>query len=208
MVDVIFVYKETELYNRLLDYLVNQYDSRNRGLDYWNSRMKERFSDDVGAVLFCKNKESIVGFLGQTVVCDDVRGLSIWAVEKNYRKFSIRLLTEVMNYNSDLVLVNSSPNSDVQKLFDRLPQFKYKKEFVGIPLKFYQRDIKILRRHRCNIVLNGGFLNCILQSIAQRKLCLNLMNSESKYIAVKRINVYYTGLELRKNLAHYGDIFD
>ena len=190
--------------------LVENYDYKNRGSEFWNKRFlyNSRLST-IGFILVVDGVDcGFIGLIGNT----DIVGLSVWYVQPEYRKYSIDFLNMVLARLNGLV-VNSSANSIATRVFMGLG-FSRKIEYFGIPRRLFGwQKLSLIRiyygaKYFCVIDNNISLLQLAYLIIKNLKLGLILSNEISKVIVIKEIHVLFKGGDYFFPLSIYGDRYE
>ena len=208
---IIEVKKESAFYEEAIVFLTEKYDKKNRGRKFWINRFNKSESNRIGFLLEIDSK--LVGFLG-FIESNNMIGLSVWFVEKSYRKNSISFLSEVMNVISKNKIINSSPNPIALKIFHKLYRFNLDCEFIGLPKNIFSfpnsYSPKLYFGDRINVCYdnNISILGLIFFTIRFKKLCVALSNDKKKLLINKKINVLSKNIKYSFPLSIYGDIYE
>jgi hypothetical protein len=209
--EVLKVLKKSNLYDYAIDILSNKYDWKNRGKEYWKKRYNKNQLDFIGYILKIDNKYvGFVGFVGNK----DTIGLSVWYVDKSYRKFSLSFITKVMLFEKNRQIVNSSPNPVALKVFIQLFKFKMKHEFIGLPKKLFTFSTPSLNKvyfgEKLNVCYDKkvSIIHLIYLSLRYNKLCLGLYRDSSSLIVKKKINVLFKNMDYIFPTSIKGDIYE
>ena len=119
---VVEVIKNSQYHNLVIDFILEQYDTKNRGRDFWLERFNKSNLGKIGYTLEINSK--IVGFIG-LLYSNNLVGLSTWYVIESYRNYSVPFLSKVFNNLKKYPLVNSSPNPNALKKFKKLYRFNH-----------------------------------------------------------------------------------
>ena len=208
---VIEVKKREALYEETIDLLINKYDKKNRGREFWISRFEKSESNRIGFLLEIDSK--LVGFLG-LIKSNNIIGLSTWFVDESYRKHSMTFLSKIMNIIDKKKIINSSPNPIALKIFHKLYKFNLDNEFIGLPKKIFgfskSYSKKFYFGKKINVCYDNkiSILALVFYTIKFRKICVSLTNNNNKLLINKKINVLSKNIKYFFPLSIYGDIFE
>ena len=208
---IIKVNKKTKEHDIAINMVANNYDSKNRGENYWFNRFDKTELDYIGYLLVLNN--NYIGFMG-VIGSKEIIGLSVWYVELSQRKFSLPFVSLVMKDLSKNAVVNSSPNPIALKIFSKLYGFVHIKEYVGIPKSFFGFSKKKMSKlhigNKINVCYsdNISIIELFFISLRHRKICVALVKNPKLLIKSKTINVLYRNLEYSFPLSIKGDIYE
>lgn len=208
---VVEVIKNSQYHNLVIDFILEQYDTKNRGRDFWLERFNKSNLEKIGYTLEINSQ--IVGFIG-LLYSNNLVGLSTWYVIESYRNYSVPFLSKVLNNLKKYPLVNSSPNPNALKIFTKLYRFNHNIEYVGFPKLIFGFSNAFNNYFYFGKRLNVCFhkdislFALIYFSIKYKKICLGLNDNKKKLIFGKKINVLCKNINYSFPLSFYGDIFE
>lgn len=210
LISVISVSRDECSFARARVLLVEKYDYKNRGPEFWNKRFlySSRLSI-IGFILVVDDVDcGFIGLIGDA----DIIGLSVWYVQPEFRKYSIDFLNTVLTRLNGLV-INSSANPIATRVFLNLG-FSRKIEYFGIPRRFFGwQELSRIRiyygaKYFCVIDNNISLLQLGYLIIKNFKLGLLLSNDISKVIVIKEIQVLFKGGNYFFPLSVHGDRYE
>jgi hypothetical protein len=207
---VIDVYINDEYFSKALDLLTLEYDYKNRGREYWFERFsKSTHLDKVGFLLEVNNV--ICGFLG-VIGSIEIKGLSVWYVNSEYRRYSIEFLRIALSRLSGLI-VNSSANPTAFRVFCHFG-FINSFEYIGIPKKIFgwigTRKLKLYDGMKYFVVYNENLslFQLVFLIFSKMKLGFFLATDDTNLITLKIVNVLFKGGDYFFPLSICGDRYE
>jgi len=202
------VYRDSDLYSAVIELLINDYDYKNRGREYWVSRYESSVLDYIGYSLIIGGK--VTGFLG-VIGGGSIVGMSVWFVKPDFRSYSIKFLAGVLELIDEPV-INSSPNPIALKLFKKLG-FSHNCEFIGIPWKFFGfkklKNYHIYSGRKLGVVVGQiSLIGLLILSISRKKIHLKLHSKPDVFLFSKKVNVLNRGMIYSFPMSLYGDIYE
>jgi hypothetical protein len=209
-IEVIEVHKYDQNFVKAVDLLTSEYDNKNRGGEYWIDRFtKSNKLDKIGFLL--KVNGVLCGFLG-IIGSDEIKGLSVWYVNPEYRRFSIDFLSIALSRLNGQ-LVNSSANPTAFRVFRHLG-FSNFIEYIGIPKKLFGwldfRELKVYNGNKYFVVYseNCSLIQLVYLVLSRRKLGFFIAKADYKLIKLKEINVLIKGGDYLFPMSIYGDRYE
>lgn len=208
MLEIKKVYRDSDLYSAVIELLINDYDFKNRGRDYWVSRYESSALDYIGYSLIIGGK--VTGFLG-VIGGGSIVGMSVWFVKPDFRRHSIKFLVGVLELIDEPV-INSSPNPVALKLFKKLG-FSHNLEFIGIPRKLFgfkkRKNYQIYAGSKLGVVVGQiSIIELLFLSISNKKIYLKLHDKPEVFLFSKKVNVLSRGMSYSFPMSLYGDIYE
>tara|TARA_Y100001958_G_C21248633_1_gene581695 strand:- start:6553 stop:7185 length:633 start_codon:yes stop_codon:yes gene_type:complete len=209
--DIIKVYKNSKYYNIAINILKDKYDKKKRGEQYWKKRYQKSKLNYIGFLL--KVESEFVGFLG-FLGNKKIIGLSVWYVEPKYRKYSILFVSEVLIYEKNKSIVNSSPNPTALKVFKTLFKFNFKLEYIGLPRNIFgvskidYNQMYFGEKLIVNYNENISLIQLIYLTLRYKKICLALVKNSNSLFLKKNINILYRNISYHFPMSVNGDVYE
>ncbi|MBM2813871.1 MAG: hypothetical protein HW421_633 [Ignavibacteria bacterium] len=133
-------------------------------VDRWNT------GKDYFGYMICENNK-VMGFLGLIFSQRNIKGnnynfcnLTSWIVRKEYRSFSLTLLSKVVKEHKDYIITSLTPSSDVKTIYDRFKFIEIGRfSFIIAPMPYFSFNRNIKFEFSADLIM--GSVDSSLQKI-------------------------------------------